>query len=113
MDWFRGGVVAYQAIVKHDVLGVQPGGVVTSDVAQEMALGVATLLSADVAVSVTGVAGPDPLDGVEPGVVIVGLAIAGRAHAVMHVLSGGPSDICAQACTVALTEAVNSLDGDT
>jgi nicotinamide-nucleotide amidase len=110
MDWFRGGVVAYQASVKHAVLGVPPGPVVTPDSARQMALGVTALLSADVAVSVTGVAGPEPLDGVEPGVVIVGIAISGRAHAVVHVLGGSPSDICEQACTVALGDLLTAFD---
>jgi nicotinamide-nucleotide amidase len=69
--WFRGGVVAYDESVKFDLLGVTPGPVVTESCAQELALGVARLLRADLAIGVTGVGGPDPSEGKPPGTVIV------------------------------------------
>ena len=56
--WLRGGVVAYRAEVKYDVLGVDPGPVVTAWAARQMARGVARLLGADVGISVTGVGDP-------------------------------------------------------
>ena len=63
-DTFSGGVVSYMLDVKEHTLGV-PGavlydpsiGAVSSECACAMADGVAELLSADVAVSVTGIAG--------------------------------------------------------
>lgn len=71
---FRGGVVAYQSPIKIDVLGVraelvQRVGVIHPDVAVEMAQGVARLMSADIAVGITGVAGPDTQDGASVGTV--------------------------------------------
>jgi nicotinamide-nucleotide amidase len=74
-QWFRGTVVAYQEPVKFDVLGVAEGPVVTAQCAEEMVRGVAKLLGADAAVSVTGVGGPDPEEGEEPGTVYVGVLV--------------------------------------
>ena len=88
MEWFRGGLIAYQRRTKIDVLGVQPGPLVTPTVAEQMALGVARLLSADVAVSVTGAAGPEPLDGAEPGTVVVGVFVEWQCSLVQPLLPG-------------------------
>ena len=65
----RGGVVSYAAEAKRDVLGVSPraldeAGVVSEPVARQMAEGACERLRADVAVAVTGIAGPR---GAEPG----------------------------------------------
>ncbi len=68
----RGGVVSYAIPVKHEVLGVPNDGVlsvpqigaVSRECACAMAEGAARVLSCDIAVSVTGIAGPG---GEEPG----------------------------------------------
>lgn len=58
-----GGVVAYDNEVKERILGV-PGetlvrhGAVSEEVARAMAIGARDLLGADIAVAVTGIAGP-------------------------------------------------------
>ena len=62
-DVFLGGVVAYANDVKHELLGVPDAtlerhGAVSAETAAAMAEGARTALRADVAVSVTGVAGP-------------------------------------------------------
>lgn len=60
---YKGGVISYTNWVKENILGV-PGevletyGAVSAQTAQAMALGVWELLKADVAVAVTGLAGP-------------------------------------------------------
>jgi nicotinamide-nucleotide amidase len=62
--WFRGGVVAYDDAIKSDVLGV-PGatlareGAVSESVVRAMALGVLDRLGGEIAVAVSGIAGPD------------------------------------------------------
>ena len=77
---FRGGVVSYWSEVKHSVLGVPQAlldtyGAVSEPVARAMAQGVRALTGADLGVSVTGVAGPDPDERGNPvGLVYVGLA---------------------------------------
>jgi nicotinamide-nucleotide amidase len=102
MDWFRGGLVAYRSEVKQALLGVRPGPVVTLEVACQMARGATALLRSDVAVSVTGAAGPDPLDGAPPGTIIVGVAIGNDVRAFEHHLEGEPGEVCARAATAAL-----------
>jgi nicotinamide-nucleotide amidase len=81
----HGGVVAYDTALKHSVLGVDAEvlaahGAVHPDVAMQMAVGVRTALAvrgepAAIGVSTTGVAGPEPQDGHDAGVVFIGLAI--------------------------------------
>jgi nicotinamide-nucleotide amidase len=62
-DWFEGSFVTYQARTKRRVLGVaastlQQHGVVSESTAREMAIGALERSEADIAVGVTGVAGP-------------------------------------------------------
>ena len=77
---FRGGVVSYATEVKHTVLGVDQDlldryGAVSQPVAQAMAQGARRVLGCDLAISTTGVAGPDPDERGNPvGLVFVGLA---------------------------------------
>lgn len=91
-EWFRGGVVAYQEPVKFDVLGVPEGPVVTPECAEHMARGVAKLLAADAAVSVTGVGGPDPEEGEEPGTVFVGVVVGEELTVHRFDLAGNDPD---------------------
>ena len=80
---FRGGVVSYTNEVKHTVLGVPQTlldtcGAVSAPVARAMAEGARRITGADLAVSVTGVAGPDRDDrGNEVGTVYIALAHGG------------------------------------
>ncbi len=62
--YMAGSVVAYANEAKAELLGVDPGlieakGAVSPEVAEAMALGALERFGADVAVSITGVAGPD------------------------------------------------------
>jgi nicotinamide-nucleotide amidase len=81
--YLLGGVVAYQADVKRSVLGVSQEtldgpGVVSRECAAEMAAGARRVLGADIALSLTGVAGPEAHDGKDPGTVWIGLDAADR-----------------------------------
>lgn len=60
---YKGGIISYTNAVKHNLLGVPMDildqyGAVSEPVAKAMAEGVRKVLEADVAVSVTGLAGP-------------------------------------------------------
>lgn len=77
---YRGGVVSYWTSVKADVLGVPQAvldahGAVSEPCARAMAEGVRRITGADLGVSVTGAAGPDPDErGVPVGIVYIALA---------------------------------------
>jgi nicotinamide-nucleotide amidase len=70
---FRGSIVSYATEVKQSVLGVSPGPVVTEAAALEMARGARRVLGCDVALALTGVAGPGEQDGMPAGTLCVGL----------------------------------------
>lgn len=78
--WFRGGVVAYDPAIKMQMLGVpaeliERHGMVSAEVAEAMAAGCRKLLGVDLAISTTGVAGPDGGTEMTPvGMVYAGLA---------------------------------------
>ncbi len=88
-QWFRGGVVSYASDVKFELLKVTPGPVVSGSAAEEMARGARELLRCDVALAVTGVAGPDGQDDQPAGTVFVGLALPDQ---VSHVQLRVPGD---------------------
>src|SRR3954453_4974015 len=64
-DFFSGSLVAYQERVKRSVLGVTAAEVVSADAAVEMARSAASLFDAEVTVATTGLAGAEPVDGIE------------------------------------------------
>ncbi len=99
--WFRGAVVSYASEVKFDVLGVPGGPVVSDAAARSMAEGARRVLGADVGLSVTGVAGPDPQDGRPPGTVFVGLARPGRPAAAVELTVPGDRARVRQYATIA------------
>jgi PncC family amidohydrolase len=80
-DFFRGGFVAYATDVK-ETLGIAPDllaahGVVSEETAVAMAEQARGALGAGLGLGITGVAGPDPQDGVPVGIVYVALAGGG------------------------------------
>ncbi len=77
--WFAGGVVTYGAGTKQHVLGLDPGPVVSASAAAAMAAAVREVIGADVGLATTGVAGPDPDEGLAPGTCFAGIALPGRA----------------------------------
>ncbi len=106
-EWLRGGVVAYQRDSKCDVLGVDPEApLVSATVAEQMARGVARCMSADVAVATTGAAGPDGLDGAEPGTVVIATLVDGAVRCYeRHYQDAEPHDVVQRAAV----DAANAL----
>jgi nicotinamide-nucleotide amidase len=74
-EWFRGSVVAYDSEVKHQLLDVPDGPVVSAEAAKAMAEGARKALGADIGLAVTGVAGPAEQDGRPVGTVFFGIAM--------------------------------------
>lgn len=100
---FLGGVVSYTNGVKERALGVphdmlEEYGAVSEPVARAMAEGVRRLTCADIALSVTGVAGPDKDDrGHDVGTVYMALSAKNETTVQLLHLSGGRSAIRAAA----------------
>ena len=78
-DVLRGSVVSYASEVKFDLLDVPRGPVVSEDAAVAMAEGARRVLGADVALSLTGVAGPAEQDGQPVGTLCIAVAMNGRS----------------------------------
>lgn len=83
---FLGSAVCYSAAAKVAILGVEPEliareGVYSEACALAMASGALERFGADVAVAMTGVAGPEAQAGVEPGTVWLALRADGVSHA--------------------------------
>jgi nicotinamide-nucleotide amidase len=74
---FRGSIASYATEVKRDILGVTAEQVVTEEAAKQMAEGAQRVLGADVAISATGVAGPEEMEGQPVGTVWYGIAVPG------------------------------------
>ncbi len=88
---FKGGIIAYDNDIKTKLLAVPPStlgkyGAVSEKVAQRMAAGAVERLDVDIAVSVTGVAGPGGGSDHKPvGTVWIGLAVKGESpQATLH-----------------------------
>lgn len=107
-DVFRGGVVAYENDVKLASLGVPEAvlaehGAVSAEAAAAMAAGAREVLGADVAVSVTGIAGPGGGTAEKPvGLVYLHVEGPTGAEALELRLHGGRAQIRRRATVAAL-----------
>ena len=99
-DYLAGGVVAYSDDAKAQLLGVDPAlieakGAVSPEVAEAMAVGALDRFGADLAVSITGIAGPGGGSERKPvGYVCLNARLAdGPSIARDPVIPGGRSDV--------------------
>lgn len=105
---YKGGVISYTNEVKNQVLGVSQElldryGAVSPWVAGEMASGVRKLLKADIAVSVTGLAGPGGDDrGNAVGTVFIGYEDQKSASVHHFCFTGDRESVREQAVLAAL-----------
>lgn len=99
---FRGAVASYATDVKRDVLGVTAEHVVSAECAIQMAEGVQRVLGCDVAVSTTGVAGPEEQDGQPVGTVWFGIAVPGRDTEAVSTRLPGDRERIRQFSTISL-----------
>src|SRR4051794_9349138 len=100
-EWFRGGVVAYDAQVKRDLLGVADGPVITRTAALQMAAGVGRLLGADVGIATTGCAGPEPMEDQPVGTLWVAATADAQSEAYHYVVDGDPDEVRAKSVKLA------------
>ena len=105
---FAGGIISYTNEVKHKVLGVPAEtlntcGAVSAPVAQAMAQGARNVIGADVAVAVTGLAGPDGDEFGNPvGTVFIGYADGHTAFAREYHFEGDRARVREQTIEAAL-----------
>ena len=114
----RGGVVAYATPLKAAPARGRRRrcwrhtGRSTAEVARQMAVGAQRVLEADWGVATTGVAGPEPQDGMPVGCVFVAVADPGGSVVVeRHDLPGGRPEIRAAAVDAALALLAARLPG--
>jgi nicotinamide-nucleotide amidase len=103
----RGGLIVYATELKAKLAGVDPEllartGAVHPDVATQLAAGAKTRCGADWGIGLTGVAGPDPQDGVAPGTVFIGLAGPGVVTGRAFRFEGGRAAVRAASVAAAL-----------
>ncbi len=115
---FHGGVVSYVNAVKQVVLGVSPAdlaqyGAVSEPVARQMAAGARLLLHTDLAISATGVAGPEKDDrGNDVGLVYLALAAEGQTWCYRCQFQGSRAQIRSAAADFALSLVLRYLSGE-
>jgi nicotinamide-nucleotide amidase len=97
----RGGLVTYATDLKASLAGVdadhlEETGPIDPVVAAQMAVGAAVKCVADIGISCTGVAGPDPQDGKPVGLVYTAIAFGGKAKVFEHEFLGDREAIRSQ-----------------
>lgn len=106
---FKHGHVTYSNKAKHKLLGVKKPslgkyGAVSETVAEEMVKGAAVSSKADVAVAITGIAGPDGGSEEKPvGLVYIGCSVCGRVKVKEYHFSGNRNKIRENSVIAALT----------
>ena len=105
---FKGGIISYTNWVKENLLSVdaellENKGAVSAEVAEAMAIGARERLNSDIAVSVTGLAGPSGDEFGNPvGTVFIGYADVNTALSKKYLFSGDRETIRNQAVNAAL-----------
>ena len=105
---YKGGIISYTNWVKHNLLGVDQHlldtlGAVSAPVAEAMAKGAREAIRADIAVSVTGLAGPGGDEFGNPvGLVFIGYSDAGKTLSRRFLFPGSREEIRQAACREAL-----------
>lgn len=112
---YLGGVISYANEIKERVLGVpaeylQNYGAVSTQTASAMAEGVKLLMASDVAVSITGIAGPASDDTKKPvGLVYIGVSAFGKTVVKEHHFSGNRDEVRKQSILEAMQMVIETL----
>jgi nicotinamide-nucleotide amidase len=107
-QWFEGGIVSYSNTAKSALLGVPSDvlaahGAVSEETVRAMAEGARTKLAADVAIAVSGVAGPGGGTPEKPvGTVHFAWSVAGELTAARRIFAGGREAVRRQTVALAL-----------
>jgi PncC family amidohydrolase len=110
---FQGGIIAYSDTVKHHLLGVptdvlRKNGAVSAIVAHHMALGAMERLDTSLALSITGIAGPNGGSDTKPiGLVFIAKATVHGVVTQEHFFKGDRMAIRLEATLAAMTLALS------
>ncbi|WP_169332347.1 CinA family protein [Nocardia brevicatena] len=112
----RGGLVVYATDLKHSLAGVSDEilaaeGPVAASTAEQLAVGARTRCAADWGLALTGVAGPDPQNGIGAGTVFLGLAGPRHTEVMRLKLSGHRWNIRFDATRTAIRELLRCVRG--
>lgn len=114
-DWFERGFVTYSNEAKKDMLGISEStlavhGAVSEPVAMEMAAGAIAHSRAQVAVAVTGIAGPGGGSDEKPvGLVWFGFSVGGSVTAERQVFGGSREEVRGQSVVYALSRVIELM----
>jgi PncC family amidohydrolase len=114
-EYFTTGIVSYSNEIKMKLLNVNSKtldkfGAVSEEVAKEMAMSSIKTANSDIAVSVTGIAGPSGRTKNKPvGMVCFGIATPKEVNSTTHYFSGTRSEIRQKSCEVALKLILSSI----
>ena len=111
----RGGAVVYATDLKAVLAGVprdllEDKGPVSPETAAALADGISTRCAATWGIGLTGVAGPDPVDGHGPGRVYVGISGGGRTDVLVLDLPGDRPAVRTGAVAAAIRGLLERLD---
>lgn len=112
---YKGGIICYTNWVKQNVLGVDEKtlkdcGAVSEPVAIQMAKGAKNVLQADIALSVTGLAGPSGDEYGNPvGTVFIGYCDADKVYAKQFRFAGDREEVRTQAVQAVLEIVLREL----
>ena len=113
--FFIGGIIAYQNDIKVKFLGVPQAtlvehGAVSSPTAGAMAEGCRNRFSTDIAVSITGIAGPDGGSPEKPvGLVFVAVAVDQHTRVAEHIFPGNREQVRQAAIAAALDQILEAI----
>jgi|MEHZ01.3.fsa_nt_MEHZ010983053.1_5 nicotinamide-nucleotide amidase len=114
--WYLGGFITYSNAAKVRDLYVKPEdlenfGAVSEEIAGQMALGCANKANSELAIAVTGIAGPDGGTSDKPiGTVCFGWSLAGYLYSETLMFSGDRAEVRNQTIRHALTVAVKIME---
>lgn len=116
--WFERGFITYSNLAKEEMLAVEPQlindyGAVSEEVAQAMALGAVQHSAAQLALSVTGIAGPDGGSPEKPvGTVCFGWAMPGEkvSSLTCHFSNVSRQEVRRLSCIQAIERVVSLLE---
>jgi nicotinamide-nucleotide amidase len=112
-DIFKGGVVVYSDEAKQKLLNIDKDlltqkGAVSSEVAFEMAKNVRELFKTDIAVSITGIAGPGGGSLEKPvGLVYIGISSHNKTDVYKNIFNGSRNTVRMWTVTASLTKLYN------